>query len=70
LFGAKRFGTDTIIPLSASHFLVISTDDVGGYTNQKYLVNTIVATDPSVATPVSQAEQIKTIQAEKTAYNN
>jgi len=28
----------------------------------------IVATDPSVATPVSTDEQIKTIQAEKDAY--
>jgi hypothetical protein len=34
----------------------------------KALMNTIVATDPSVATPASATEQIKAIQAEKAAY--
>jgi len=67
--GAKRFGSDSIVPLSATHFLVISTNDVGGYTDQKYLVHTIVATDTSVATPVSINQQTQTVQAEASAYN-
>jgi len=66
--GAKRFGADSIIPLSASNFLVVSTNDGSGYSDQKYLVNTITATDPSVATPVNQEQQTQTIQAESSAY--
>ncbi len=57
-----------IIPLSAHNFVYVSSDteDYGAYAYS--LVNTILATDPSVATPVSVAEQIKVIQAEKDAY--
>ena len=42
--------------------------DVSAVPSASPLLRTIVATDPSVATPVSAAEQIKTIQAEKDAY--
>ena len=42
--------------------------DISGRGNILPLLRTVVATDPSVATPVSVAEQTKTIQAEKDAY--
>ena len=62
---------DTIVPLTAHHFLLIAAtrgwqDRASPY--QNFLANTIVATDPSVATPVSQAQQTATIQDEKNAY--
>jgi hypothetical protein len=63
--GTSRFDT-TIIPLSAANFVVLS--DGGGFSASKLAV-TIVASDPSVATPVSKTEQIKTIQSEAGAYN-
>jgi len=56
-----------IIPLSARNFVLVVNVPVGPLDIQP-LIKTIVATDPSVATPVSAAEQIKTIQAEKDAY--
>ncbi len=66
--GAKRFATNSIVPLSASHFLIISANSPAGDIRQNYLVNTIIATDPSVATPLSTAVQTQTIQAERAAY--
>jgi hypothetical protein len=68
--GAARFGGETVVPLSAHHFLSILTSDPAGNipSEQKIFAKTIVATDPSVATPVSTSEQIKAIQAEKDAY--
>jgi PKD repeat protein len=66
--GAARFGADTIVPLSASHFLVISTNAAGGDIDQRQLANTIVATNSAVAIPVSTAQQTATIQAEQQAY--
>lgn len=68
LAGEARFGADVVIPLSARNFLIVSTNDVGGYIDERVFAKTIVATDPSVATPVSTAEQTKTVQAEKDAY--
>lgn len=65
--GSARFGADSIVPLSADNFLVVTEVDAGG-TDQAALVKTIVTTDPSVATPVSAAEQVAAIQAEKAAY--
>jgi hypothetical protein len=62
--GTSRFDT-TIIPLSADDFVVV---DDGGGANATALAKTVVATDPSVATPVSTAGQTTTIQAEKEAY--
>jgi len=46
----------------------VKTLDVSGRGNMLPLLRTIISADPSVATPVSAAEQIKTIQAEKEAY--
>jgi hypothetical protein len=63
--GLRIFAVNSIVPLSASHFVVVD-DGANGYA--EYLAKTIIATDPSVATPVSAAEQIKTIQAERDAY--
>ncbi len=61
--GGLHIISNTIIPLSAHNFLVIGEGSI-----VEPLARTIVATDPSVATPVSAAEQIATIQAEKAAY--
>jgi len=80
--GYTRFGNKVIIPLSATHFLALSSscnaatdydcgsasDPTSGYNRFMDSVKTIVATDPSVATPVSAAEQQATIQAEQQAY--
>jgi hypothetical protein len=60
--GTSRFNTE-IIPLSADNFVVIGN---GGDANSDALAKTVLATDPSVATPVSTAEQIQTIETEKT----
>ncbi len=82
LQGYTRFGAKVIIPLSATHFLAVysvcndATDyecspwskTAGGYGRFLTSVNTIVATDPLVATPVSVAQQNTIIQAEKDAY--
>jgi hypothetical protein len=62
---------DTIVPLSAQNFLVVSnaqSQSVSVPDNQDYLVQTVVATDPSVATPESIAQQTAAIQAEQSAY--
>ncbi len=67
LHGNARFGDDYIVPLSARNFLVISSVEVGTI-QEGSLAQTIVATDPSVAIPLNIAGQIKTIQAEATAY--
>jgi hypothetical protein len=66
--GGARFGASSLVPLSAQNFLLISTSDIGGTLSQNPIVQTILATDPSVATPVSAAQQTATIQAEKDAY--
>lgn len=65
--GNARFGDDVILPLSAEHFLIIGPTRAGTLKEQ-FLANTVLALDPSVATPVSTAQQIQTIQAEKNAY--
>jgi hypothetical protein len=62
--GTSRFDT-SIVPLSAHNFVVTSD---GGGANASFLAKTIVATDPSVATPISALYQKSTIQAEKDAY--
>ena len=67
--GNMRFQNDVIIPLSGTHFVVVSGTSAGGILETP-LANTIVATDPSVATPVSTALQTQAIQAEMTAYAN
>ena len=64
--GGLPYFFDEEVPLNSSKFL-IANDNEGP--KLKALMKTIIATDPSVATPVSADEQIKTIQAEKEAYN-
>jgi len=61
--GTSRFDT-SIIPLSAENFVIV---DDGGGANATPLAKTVVALDPSVATPDSAAVQTQTIQAEKTS---
>ncbi len=67
LYGSARYGYDSIIPLSASNFLVV-TYTTGAGIGQLPLTQTIVATDPTVATPVSTTQQTAVIQAEASAY--
>jgi len=61
-----------IVPLSPSVFIIVGVDNGGDPLGRRIqilpLVKTISSTDPSVVTPVSADEQIKTIQAEKDAY--
>jgi hypothetical protein len=64
--GSAPQGDDVIIPLSAEHFLIVSSGN--GDEQQDTFVQTILATDPSVATPVSTAQQESTIEAEKSEY--
>ena len=66
--GAARFGGDVVIPLSARNFLIISSNDGGMSLAVRPFAKTVLATDPSVATPVSAQEQTKVIQAEASAY--
>lgn len=61
--GTSRFDT-AIIPLSAKNFVVIND---GGGADATALEKTVTATDPAVATPVSAAQQIQTIQAEQSS---
>lgn len=63
LTGAQKSGTDAIVPLSAKNFLVV-TDIAGKTVMSNPLLKTIVALDPKVATPVSNAEQQSIVQAE------
>jgi hypothetical protein len=80
--GYTRFGIKDIIPLTAHNFLVLwakcndatdyscspSTTLTSGTNRFNTSVNTIVATDPTVAIPVSTSQQTATIQAEASAY--
>jgi hypothetical protein len=65
--GGARFGVSTLIPLSAKNFLMVTSNDTSNVT-QNYVADTIVATNPNVATPVSTAQQTSIIQAEANAY--
>jgi hypothetical protein len=64
--GLHIFRSKTI-PLSAHNFVTIGTWTGAGIYGQ-LLAKTVTATDPSVATPVSQDQQIATIKAEQQAY--
>ncbi len=66
--GAVRFGGDSIVPLSAKNFLVISPNNITGVIRQDELVNTVVASNPAVATPVNNESQVQIVQKEATAY--
>jgi hypothetical protein len=70
IFSTEQKENASIIPLSAQNFLIIGEYSGKNPTSriEQPLVKTIIATDPAVATPVSVAEQIKTIQAEKDEY--
>lgn len=68
LGGYVRHGGAVIVPLSARNFLHISNTGETGDPAYRTLVNTVVATDPAVATPVGASEQVKVIQAAKDAY--
>lgn len=60
---------DAIIPLSKDRFIIVGPNySDSRYWNKIPFIQTIVATDPTIATPVSTAEQIKIIQAAKDAY--
>jgi hypothetical protein len=65
LSAGDKYG-QIIIPLSADRFVVL----IGEQAVNTPLAKTIVATDPSVATPVSAAQQVQVIQAEQQAYAN
>jgi hypothetical protein len=65
--GAARFGADTIIPLSATDFVIVSSDNMNIF-DQRFLAKTIVATNPLASTPMGAADQDKIIQSEMTAY--
>lgn len=79
--GYTRFGIKSIIPLSAHNFLVVGAEcndateyecgmGIGsGRDKFEKTIQTITATDPSVATPVSIEEQIKAIKAVAQVYN-
>jgi hypothetical protein len=60
--GSRRFGSNTIVPLSARRFLVL-TSDVGTDPIQRVFAKTILATDPSVATPADASVQKATLDA-------
>jgi hypothetical protein len=68
--GTLTSGVPVVIPLSAQNFVIVdgTGDDWAGPPNPILLANTITATDPSVATPVSAAQQVQVIQAEQQAY--
>lgn len=66
--GSRRFGDNVIIPLSTHNFLVVSQGGESRDPSFMTLAKTIVASDPSVATPISAAEQKAVIEAEKKAY--
>jgi hypothetical protein len=70
LAGSLRFGANTIIPLSASNFVIVSVNGkIATESNDpQALAKTIVALDPSVATPVNSVQQTQVIQAEAAAY--
>lgn len=64
---SRRFG-DSTVPLSARNFVFVYAESQGENNIELPLVNTIVALDPTVATPVSAVQQKQTIQAAASAY--
>ncbi len=67
--GSRRFGGNMIVPLSAKNFLVVTSLDSNTALNESYLANTIIASDPEVAQPVSIFEQQLVVEKEKAAYS-
>jgi len=81
IFPSGQKESAVIVPLSARNFVFVKdvtySDQCGSYCaspdikgGAQFLAKTIVATDPSVATPVSASEQTATIQAAASAYGN
>lgn len=80
MFSTEQRESAVIIPLSARNFIQVTgvtySQQCGGYCASEekgaaeFLARTIVATDPSVATPAGRSEQQAVIQAEKDAYAN
>lgn len=70
LAGSQRFGANVIIPLSAENFVIVTVDGAIATesSDPQALAKTVVALDPSVATPVSVAEQKTAIQNELSTY--
>ena len=62
--GAARHGAEVIVPLSKSHFLAISTLDVGGDNSHTYLAETIMATHPNFGKRKSVQMQTEAIRQE------
>ncbi len=78
LSGYTRFGIKVIIPLSTTHFLAVYSkcndatyypcSNSRGESRFTTAIQTFLATDPSVATPVNVANQIQKIKEEQYAY--
>jgi hypothetical protein len=62
--GAVRHGGEVIVPLDESHFLAISTLDVGGDDIHTYLAATLVATNLDSGKRVNSQLQAETIHRE------
>jgi hypothetical protein len=58
---AQRGGADVIVPLDASHFLAISTMQVGGDYDHNYLATTVVSTGQGAGKPASEQVQAETV---------
>ena len=70
LAGSHRFRANTIIPLSARNFVVVTVDGeiATGTSDPQALARTILALDPKVAMPWSAVLQIQTIKSEADVY--
>ncbi len=69
--GSQRFGANTIIPLSAQNFVMVTVNGSIATTSNdpQALAKTIVATNPAVATPASASVQQKAVAHVLEAYN-
>lgn len=66
-FGAKAGNANTIVPLSAHNFLIVTSKEPAAY-NQNPLVRTIVPLDPAVGLLASSTEQTMWVDAAAEAY--
>jgi hypothetical protein len=62
--GAARHDAEVIVPLDPSHFLAITTMDVGSDDSHIYLASTVVAAHPNGRSIASWQEQAETIRRE------
>jgi hypothetical protein len=72
IFSTEQKENASIVPLSAKHFLEIiePSGKNPGSNIQIPLVKTVVATDPTVAVPVSMEKQIQFIRDEASTYSH